>query len=50
MKALMDGATKEESVMLFAESFVLFASVVAFVFVAGSFLPTPVEVLYPEER
>lgn len=36
--------------MSFAESYVLISSVIALVFVAGSFLPTPVESVDSFER
>lgn len=36
--------------MNFAESYILLSSIVALVFVAGSFLPTPVEALFGDER
>lgn len=36
--------------MSFAESYVLVSSVVAFLLLAGSLLPTPVESLFRNER
>ncbi len=39
-----------EAQMNFAESYVLFSSCIALIFVAGSFLPTPVEDLFNSER